>query len=197
MRTLKRSLPALLCALVVGGCADDEPIPLFEEKGTWALFRYDLDGMGVMPIDVQERVDGFLLNFNPDKGIVAAATCIDSMGRTDITQTLCDIDEFVCRCFNYTFEETTMLWTEFEGSSEPPVPPEDSTAAKPGDTISIEVSQFGDTSSTYNYSILPYGLFNSDGETTKYVFQIRGDDKFAATGCYEVCGSAPEAPPAE
>ena len=92
-----------------------------------------------------------------------------------------------------------MLWTEFtpKGGTPPPAPPEDSTAPKPGEAYSIVLEAYPDSSSTYRFSRLPYGLFNSDGETTKYVFQGRSDAQFLDTGCNDYCGIAAAAPAEE
>lgn len=202
MRT-HHKLPLLgaLCAVAftaVVGC-DDEPIPLFDEQGTWALVLFDIDGTGLTKFDVGMREEKFMIHFDSETGIVASAGCVDSMGRTDITTTLCDQPNFQCRCFNYTYAETAMTWTEFkpEGGELPPPPPEDSDAAKPGEPVAIQLSVYADSGQTYNYSTLPYGLFNSDGKTTKYVFQTRGDSDFLATGCMEACGIPVAAPEGE
>lgn len=193
MPTLQHLLPGALCALVVaaGGCKEEEPTKLFEEKGTWALFQYDIDGSGITPIDLQERVDKFLINYDPDTAIVSAASCIDSMDRIDITEALCDIDKFVCRCFSYTYDESSMVWTELtiDGQPPPPQPPEESPAVKPGEPYAIQLEAYPETNGTYRYSGLPYGLFSSDGEISRYVFQVRGDSLFIETGCLEICGA--------
>jgi hypothetical protein len=199
MRTHKLPFHGAICVVAavlgggaVGGC-DDDPIPLFDEQGTWALVKFDLDGKGLTSFDVGARAEKFLIHFNQEKSIVAAASCLDSMGRVDLTTTLCDTGTFQCRCFNYTFEETLMTWSEFapEGGALPPDPPEDAMAQKPGDPVPIGLETYPESGQTYRYSTLPYGLFNSDEETTKYVFQSRGDAAFMATACMEPCGIWP------
>jgi hypothetical protein len=206
MPTLQHFLSGALCALVVaaGACKDDEPVNLFDEQGTWALFQYDLDGSGITPIAESERIDQFLINFDAEAGIVSAASCIDSSMQTSITSAFCDLDKWVCRCFNYTFEEARMVWTEFtpegppEGYMTPPMPGEDSTASPPGEAFLIDLEAYPETSNTFRYSGLPFGLFDSDGTISRYVFQLRGDVKFIPTGCLQVCGaSSPEQMPAE
>jgi hypothetical protein len=200
MPTHQQILTGALCALtiVAGACKEEEgPNTLFDEKGTWALSKYDL-GEGITNIDLPERIDQFLLNFDQDNGIVSAAACVDSMGRTDITESLCDTDTFACRCFNYTYNESLMVWTEFQptGNPAPPVPDEDSGAVKPGDPFSINLDTYPESSGTYRFSGLPFGLFSSDGTSSKYVFQVRGDTKFTPTGCLEICGASTGEPPA-
>lgn len=202
-RSLKHrvSLPSLaaLCALALaaGACKEEEPIPLFDEEGTWFLKLFDIEGTGLTNFDVSQRENQFLIHFNKEAQVVASAGCIDSMGQTDITETLCDTDTFQCRCFNYEFKETVMTWTEFtpKGGVKTPDPPMDSTAPKVGETYSISVESYPESGQTYRYSTLPYGLFNSDGETSRYVFQTFGDPAFVATGCLDYCGIA--AAPAE
>lgn len=197
MRTLKHSVSGALCALTVlaGACGDDGPIPLFDEKGTWALYFFDVDGE-LTAFDNGARVDKFLINYDPtdpEHKIVSAASCIDSMGRTDVTQSLCDTDNFECRCFTYTFEETKMIWTEFPaaGGELPPDPPEDSAAPKSGEPYVIELEEYNpdDYEGTYRYSTLPYGLFNSDGVESRFVFQQRGNSVFEPTMCQAACGA--------
>src|SRR4051812_31512507 len=101
MRILKQFLPGALCALTVlaGACKDEGRDVLFEEDGTWALFQYDIDGKGLAPIDAAARVNQYLLYFDMEAGKLAAASCLDSMGRTDLTTALCDVKQFECRCF--------------------------------------------------------------------------------------------------
>lgn len=189
MRILKQFLPAALCALTVlaGACKEEGRDVLFEEDGTWALFQYDIEGKGLEPFDAAARVDKFLLRFDTEAGVVAAASCLDSMDRTDLTQTLCDVGMFQCRCFSYTYEKSTMTWTE--------VAPEGGEVADPK-TTTIALEPYPGFNSTFLFEPLPEGLFNSDGTTSKYLFQSRGNSLFMPTGCLDACGIAP-APAAE
>ena len=202
LRVSLRSLSVLcgpLCALVMvtSSCKDEEPIPLFDEQGTWYLKLFDLDGTGLTNFDVGQREYQFMIHYDQEALVVATAGCIDSMGQTDITETLCDTATFQCRCFNYEFEETQMTWTEFtpKGGTKAADPPADSEVPKVGEPYSITVEDYPESGQTYRYSTLPYGLFNSDGTSSKYVFQTFGDEAFVATGCMDYCGIA--AAPAE
>ena len=195
MRTLKQFLPGALCALCVlaSGCKEEGRDVLFEEAGTWALLFYNFDGTGLENFDASSRVDKFLLHFgNFDEatgGVVAAASCRDSMGQTDLTKTLCDINEFECRCFDYTYEKSTMTWTERA--------PEGGEVADPK-TTTINLEEYPDYASTYRFEPLPEGLFNSDGTSAQYVFQAIGNALFMPTGCIEACGiTSDDAPPEE
>jgi len=181
MRILKQYLPGALCALTVlaGACKEEGRDVLFEEDGTWALLFYDIDGRGLEPFDASSRVDKFLVHFDMENEVVATATCVDSMGRTDITQTLCDIGAFECRCFSYTYEKDVMTWTDR--------PKEGETIADP-QTTAINLSVYAEYKSTYLFDALPEGLFNSDGTSSRYVFQSRGVSKFMPTGCLDACG---------
>ncbi len=202
MRTHKLLLPGAFCALMAAVTAvpacDDEPVPLFDEQGTWSLTKFEIDGKGLTTFDVSTREDRFLIHFDQDSQIVASAGCLDSMGRTDITQTLCDTDQYACRCFKYEFTEKQMVWTEYppEGGKLPPAPPKDAGVPAPGEPVTIAVDSYPESGQTYRYDTLPYGLFNSDGDpaASEFVFQSRGDAPFVATGCIEVCG-IPAAPP--
>jgi len=186
-------------ATLASGCKDDEPIPLFDEQGTWFLKLFDIDGTGLTNFDLAQRENQFLIHFDQESKIVASSGCLDSMGQTDITETLCDIDTFQCRCFTYEFEETRMTWTEFtpKGKTPVPDPPMESTAPKVGEPYTITVEAYPESGQTYRYSTLPYGLFNSDGETSRYVFQTFGDMAFEATGCMKYCGIPEAAAPEE
>ena len=120
--------------------------------------------------------------------VLAAASCRDSMGRTDLTKTLCDVNEFECRCFDYTYEGSVMTWTERA--------PEGGEVADPK-TTTIAVAEDEGYTSTYRFEPLPEGLFNSDGTSAQYVFQARGDALFMPTGCIEACGITSEEAPTE
>lgn len=180
MRILKQSLPGALCALTVlaGACKEEGRDVLFEENGTWALFQYDIEGKGLEPFDTAARVDKFLLHFDMEAGVVAAASCVDSMDRTDLTTTLCDVDKFECRCFAYTYEKSTMTFAEEVPGGDPK-------------TTTINLESYPGYNSTYLFEPLPEGLFNSDGTSSKYLFQARGDSKFMPTGCLDACGITP------
>ena len=196
MRTPKLLLPGALCALstLLTLACSEESVPLFDEQGTWALTKFDIDGKGLTTFDVGSRAGKFMLHYDTASQIVASAGCKDSMGRTDITQTLCDTDQFACRCFNYVFTEKQMVWTEFapEGGSLPDPPPEDAGVPAPGENVTIVLEDFPESGATYRYSTLPYGLFNSNGDpaASEFVFQSRGDTAFAPTMCMETCGIA-------
>lgn len=187
MRILKQYLPGALCALTVlaSACKEEGRDVLFEEDGTWSLFQYDYEGKGLTAFDVAARVDQFLLHFNMEAGVVAAASCLDSMGRVDLGTTLCDTGKFQCRCFEYTYEKSLMSWTEVE--------PKGGTVADP-QTTAISLEKFPEYNSTYLFKPLPEGLFNSDGTSSRYLFQPRGNSAFEATGCLDACGIAEAAP---
>ncbi len=185
MRTLKQFLPGALCALTVlaGACKEEGRDVLFEEDGTWSLFQYDIDGKGLVPFDTASRVDKFLIHFDMEAGVVATASCLDSMDRTDLTQALCDVDKFECRCFTYTYEKSLMTWTDAAPESGDPK------------TTPVKLEEYPGYNSTYLFQPLPEALFNSDGTSSKYLFQARGDSLFAQTGCLDVCGITPEPEP--
>lgn len=165
-----------------------DPGPLFDERGTWAVFEFDLDGSGEQTVDVT-RLDKFLLHYDPDLAIVAAAACLDSMGDSGIDSSLCDLEQFVCRCFDYTFSDTTMVWTEFvpAGNPPPPEPPADSGAPKPGEAHALAVETHPGAMA-YRHGPLPYAVFSSDGLVSSHALQRRGDSLFEPTGCREICG---------
>ncbi|PRQ09635.1 hypothetical protein [Enhygromyxa salina] len=166
---------------------------LFDETGVWTLEKYSLDGTPYEDI-TQGRKNRFLLRFMPTAGIeppdlmgglVAAAACHEEGTNVDIKASTCVNAEFStwsCQCFAYTFEESKMVWQEYDPGQTPPVvgvPPAgdgtDEGGGEFGDAIEIEVSAFGSSTSTYEFSSLPTGLFNSDGENARHVFQLKAD----------------------
>lgn len=188
---------ALALPLLAAGCKD-EPIPLFDEEGTWVLTLFKIaDGDEVGGFGSVSRENKFMIYYDATDKVVATATCNDSMGNQSLTQSLCDLPKeaggFVCRCFSYEFDETLMTWTEFvpEGQPAPPTPTEEGAAA-PGQGVRISLEAYPDISNTYRYEPLPFGLFESNGLTSEYVFQQRGPAEFDKTGCRDVCGIAAE-----
>jgi hypothetical protein len=201
---LIRALVATACALPIltAGCKEEEPGPLFDEGGTWVLLFFRLaDGDILGDFGSSLRQGKYMLYFDKEAEVVAAAACNDSMGVQGVKQSLCDLTKeqggYYCRCFNYEFEESTMTWTEFvpKGQPRPPEPDEDAMAAgavSPGTPVRIQLEEYSpDTyNDTYRFTPLPFGVFDSNGSTSQYVFQIRGASTFDATGCREVCGIA-------
>jgi hypothetical protein len=171
MRSTLTSLALLaLPALLASGCKE-EPGNLFDERGVWAIEKYALDG-GVLDDVPQERKNGFLLNFNPDLGVVAAAGCVSAESQT-IESAICKTNPnaayWECQCFAYTFEKDRMVWQSFLPGEMPPVV-EDPTVE--GSTaFEVLVEEFPALGLSYQFSPIPMGLFDSDGDLAKYVFQ--------------------------
>ena len=127
---LIRALVATACALPIlaAGCKD-EPIPLFDEEGTWVLSLFALeDGDPIGGFGSSLRQDKYMIFYDKDAKIVATAACNDSMGEQGLKTSQCDLPKeqggYYCRCFNYEFDETAMTWTEFvpKGQPTPPAP---------------------------------------------------------------------------
>lgn len=196
MRSIKSLLlPASLCLCVLaGGCDDEGFVTLFDEDGTWSLLAFDLEGTGTFnTIDSPNRKDQFLLRFlrtsgaeQRPEGIAAAATCKDVSNNQSLTGSACN-DGFTCRCFNYTFNETTMVFTEFaaDGASlYTPVGDE----PQPGEPVTIFLETIEDTASTFIFKPLPAQLFESDATDSRYEFRQKADSLFSKTACSERCG---------
>jgi len=198
---LIRALVATACALPIlaAGCKD-EPIPLFDEEGTWVLSLFALeDGDAIGGFGSSLRQDKYMIFYDKDAKIVATAACNDSMGEQGLKQSQCDLSKesggYYCRCFNYEFDETLMTWTEFvpEGQPAPPAPTEEDlmngvTAPDAGVRIQLEEYSPDTYNDTYRYRPLPFGVFDSNGLTSQYIFQSRSGAAFDVTGCREVCG---------
>ncbi len=192
---LTRALLATTCTvpLLLAGCKE-EPIPLFDEEGAWVLLYFRLtDSDELTDFGSASRNGKFMIYYDSASKKVAAATCNDSMGDQSLTKSLCDLPKedggYYCRCFDYEYDETLMTWTEYvpKGQPEPPIPTDEGVAA-PGQGVRISLEVYPDKSNTYRYEPLPFGVFESDGLTSEYVFQQRGAAEFDKTGCREVCG---------
>jgi hypothetical protein len=171
---------AAILALV--GCKE-EPTYLFDEEGVWTLEKYSLDGTPYQDIN-QARKNRFLLRFKPDDNVVAAAACHEQGFEVDVNSSSCTnatLATWSCQCFSYTYTESTMVWQEFApGDTPPAVGPvggggEGDTGGMEGTAHEIELSAFGETAATYQFDSLPPGLFNSNGDISKHVFQIKAD----------------------
>ena len=69
-----------------------------------------------------------------------------------------------------------MVWQEFAPGDMPPavgaVDGGDETGGGTGTGAhEVNLSKFGDTAATYQFDSLPVGLFSSDGDIAKHVFQ--------------------------
>ena len=204
---LIRALVATACALPIlsaTGCKEEEPSALFDEEGAWVLKLFKLeDGLALSDFGSPLRQEKFMLYYDKEAAVVAAAACNDSMGVQGVTASQCDLPKeaggYYCRCFSYEYDDDTMVWTEFvpDGQPAPPAPTEDElamgvSAPDAGVLIALEAYDPDSTNNTYRYTPLPYGLFDSNGASSEYVFQSRGPATFDATGCREVCGIAAE-----
>jgi len=196
MRSIKSLLiPASvsLC-LLAGGCQDEGYITLFDEDGTWSLLSYDIEGSGIFKtIDSSNRQDKFLLRFvrtsaaeAEPAGKLAAATCIDVSGDQGLTSSSCN-NGFTCRCFNYSFDETTMIFKEFEGEGGALYTPAEGEPA-PGDPVVVTVSAVESNDVTFIYRPLPAQLFGSNATSSAYELRQKANSLFVDTGCSEICG---------
>lgn len=139
-----------------------------EETGVWALQQYALDGGPHVDI-AKNRKNRFLLRFKPKDGVVAAAACHEENTAVDVNGSNCTnaaLSSWSCWCFAYTHDGNTMLWQEFEPGDLPP--PVGAGAHE------VFISEVPDTS-FYEFSPLPVGLFNSDGEVSRYIFEKKAD----------------------
>jgi hypothetical protein len=174
---------AVLALVSLTGCPEEDT-RLFDETGVWTLERYSLDGTPYQDIN-QGRKNRFLLRFKPADGVLAAAACHEEGFPVDVNSSSCTnatLATWSCQCFSYTYENSRMVWQEFAPGDTPPpvgaVGGGDGTGDT-GDTENsaheVNVSAFGETSATYQFDTLPLGLFNSNGDISKHVFQIKAD----------------------
>lgn len=205
-RTGLIALASTLSCTASSGCKEDEgPGKLFEEEGVWSLARYDLEGTGALQdINKTSRGDAFMLKFEPEKGVVSTASCGEDEDKTPATSQ-CRLDpnsSWFCRCFGYAFEESEMKWVEFEAGS---LPPEvmfddmmmmpagtgtggDTGAAMPGEPTIITVAELPDQASTIDFRPMPFGVFGSNGTSSRYVFQQKTPSVFDEVTCDPCAG---------
>ncbi|HLT40981.1 MAG TPA: hypothetical protein VK034_32110, partial [Enhygromyxa sp.] len=88
--------------------------------------------------------------------------------------------EWTCQCFAYTYDKDRMVWQEFAPGENPPAvgsPGGDgeTDGGGGGGAHELFVSAPKGTTATYEFSSLPDGLFNSDGQASKHIFQAKAD----------------------
>jgi hypothetical protein len=182
-RIITVPLLATAAILALTGCPPEEVETLFNESGVWALDRHSITGDPYQELD-QGRKNRFLLRFKPDDGVVAAAGCQDDApAEIDVNASSCTntaLATWSCQCFTYTFEGSRMVWQEFApGDTPPPVGAVDGGDGTDGGTGTgaheVLLSKYGMTAATYEFYSLPEGLFSSDGDIAKHVFQQKAD----------------------
>lgn len=144
---------------------------LFDETGVWALERYTLDGGPYLDI-AQNRKGLFLLRFKPEDGVVATAACSEQNTEVDVNASNCTnaaLATWTCRCFAYTYEGDQMVWQEFVPGHTPPA------VGGPAAHVLFVGEDPGGDAAGQRFGPLPESLYNSDGETSQYVFQRRND----------------------
>jgi hypothetical protein len=177
-------VPVLATAAILAlvSCGPEEVPKLFEESGVWTLDRYSLDGTPYQEVN-QGRKNKFLLRFKPDDGVLAAAGCRDDMEDIDVDSSSCTntaLSNWSCQCFAYTYEGSRMVWQEFAPGDVPPavgaVDGGDGTDGGTGTGAhEVMLSKYGETAATYEFDSLPDGVFSSDGDIAKHVFQLKAD----------------------
>lgn len=175
-------LLATAAVLALVSCKEEDT-RLFDETGVWTLDRYSLDGTPYQEVN-QGRKNRFLLRFKPDDSVVAAAACHEQNTEVDVNSSSCTnaaLSEWSCQCFSYLYDGSQMIWQEFPPGDTPPavgaVAGGDGTdgGEMEGTAHEVNVSAFGDTAATFQFDTLPPGLFNSDGDLAKHVFQQKAD----------------------
>lgn len=180
------TLGVFLAFTALTGCPEEDT-RLFDETGVWTLEKYTLDGSPFSDVD-QNRKNRFLLRFKPEDGVLASAACHEMGTEVSVGGSTCvnaGLSEWECRCFAYTYENDDMRWQEFEPNTTPPTVGSSGTGGDSeteeegggggGDAHSLTVAAFENAASTYQFISLPNTLFNSDGQVSKHVFQIKAD----------------------
>ena len=180
------TLGVFLAFTALTGCPEEDT-RLFDETGVWTLEKYTLDGAPFQDIN-QNRKNRFLLRFKPEDGVVAAAACHEQGSEVDVNSSTCvnaGLSTWSCDCFAYTYENDAMVWQQFEPGTTPPAvgAPAGGGGSETGDgdgdaggtAHSLTVGSFENAVATYQFVSLPMDLFNSDGDISKHVFQLKAD----------------------
>ncbi|MEE9385978.1 MAG: hypothetical protein V3V08_21410 [Nannocystaceae bacterium] len=189
-------IPVLvLVATLLAACAEEDEAParLFDENGTWSLQEFSPEGSGGGPtLNGTVRENAFMVRFSEDLGALAAAACSSSLTNPDFSpsSSQCRLGdasenppEWDCQCYSYYWPgETSQTWLHYKpkSGSKPPDPHND--ADNSSTTSLTEVAP-----NTYRFSPLPNPLFDSDGESSSFVFRHKADTLFDETGCWEHC----------
>ena len=174
---------ALLAATATLTGCPEEDTRLFDETGVWALEQYSIEGGPYTEIS-QNRKNKFLLRFKPDDGVVAAAACHEQNTNVNVNSSNCTnqgLSTWTCQCFAYTYDNDRMVWQEFApGEPKPPVgsPGSDGETEGGGGAHELFLAAPKGTTATYEFSPLPADLFNSNGVSSKYIFQIKADGQW-------------------
>lgn len=99
------------------GSTGDEPKKLFEESGVWSLTTLDFGGGNGRQDLGPTAKDAFLINFDPGKHVVAAASCAaDFDGIDHPLKTKCRHEDdgdsrfWNCSCYQYNIGQKSMMW---------------------------------------------------------------------------------------
>lgn len=182
-----RSLAVTLGCLVsmaASGCDKDIPT-LFNENGVWVMVKFDFSGDSLDDVDDSTRKQAMMLKFRDDLGIVQSAFCAESEDQTAQNST-CRWSpaetEWFCRCYAYAFEGSEMAWREFPagdarpGVSIPAGGADDDDAD--GDVTVSDLSEVAGARDTFLFQPLPSGLFGSDGDLNRFVFERKANSVF-------------------
>jgi hypothetical protein len=198
-RLLRLALPPILATSV--GCKSDVST-VTDEKGTWALQQFDVTGDGALTNVDELREDGFMVRFDPGRGVVAAANChgtddptVDDPGAAD-----CDISvdgrDWTCHCFAYDFADDLMRWKEFDGAI-PELPGEMkgepfvacSGDAPPSADWPHRMLVTATGKSVMTLQPFPDGLWGTkDMACSQYIFQRVSNMLFDRSPCAAECG---------
>lgn len=206
-----RLAPLSLLLLGATACAD-EPGKLFDEGGVWSLTMFDLTGSSAMQEVAERRQDGFMLKFDPGRGLVAAANCLDPRREPSVMDSnpgsaFCstgedreDPDNWLCNCFRYRFEEDRMQWLQYDAGSTPPSISKDGSlgsyypcagAEPPADpTVTgypMTATDVEDIDLTYVLQPLPRDVWASDGNCSRYQIQQKAERLFDVSTCEAQC----------
>ena len=170
----------LAATATLTGCTEEDT-RLFDETGVWALESYSLEGGPYVDI-AQNRKNRFLIRFSPGDKVVAASACHEMGTTVDVNSSNCTnapLSTWSCQCFSYTYDEDRMVWQEFQpGDTPPPVgaPGGDGDTEGGGEGAhELFVEAVTGAASTFQFQSLPSTLFNSNGTSSKYVFQLKAD----------------------
>ncbi len=193
---------ALVGSFALGACKEEDTGPgkLFDEDGVFEVTFFSLDGAGLRMINTTNRAEAFLIKFDATENVVQTAMCGEDADDTP-ENSLCRLSptgtQWNCNCYGYAFEESTMVWREFNAGDTPPevvigevAEPMmgdtdtdtdggggDDGSAAGGDPM-LNVGEVANIAATYTIGPLPMGIFGSDGNASLYQIQKKAPTKF-------------------
>lgn len=152
--------------------SDDTAGSVELEGSVYSLIEYAPDGGELYELDPMSRRDAFLMRFDFERSVVQMAACVESSDDTPFTS-LCRINpddtRWDCQCYGYAIVGDELALAEFEPGGTPPT-------AEFG--VGLPEADLDPARTGFELTPMPAGVWGSDGESTRYLLELRSDDLF-------------------